>query len=132
MSNERKLLIEPLSFEVANRMANSALPTDEERKEALEQTFAEMRKELHRPEYQPGNVKDTRRPAGTNGWANEVPIGPPPGIAIIDQLCNTLMPHEPLHGADLEKLLAKVGMTREQFEARVAERVKQMKAGVVR
>jgi hypothetical protein len=132
MSNERKLLIEPLSFEVANRMANSALPTDEERKAALEQTFAEMRKELHRPEYQPGNVKDTRRPAGTNGWANEVPIGPPPGIAIIDQLCNTLMPHEPLHGADLEKLLAKVGMTREQFEARVAERVKQMKAGVVR
>ena len=129
MAAERKLINEQDASTFTKAFSNSArLPTEEDKREAMERTFAEMRKELHQPQYQSESARDTRRPAGTNGWLNEVPIGPPPGIAIIDRLCNTLMPHEPLHGEDLEKLLAKVGMTREQFEARVAERVKQMKA----
>jgi hypothetical protein len=63
--SERKLLVGPdpdgSTFEKAFGKA-ARLPTDEDRKAALEQTFAEMRKELHRPVYQPGSVKDTRRP----------------------------------------------------------------------
>ena len=124
-----KLINEQDHSTFTNAFSKAArLPTEQDRKAALELSAADMRKELFQPKYQANAQRDTRRAGSGSGWANEVPIGPPPGIAIIDQLCNTLMPHEPVHGADLEKLLAKVGITREQFEARVAERVKQMKA----
>jgi hypothetical protein len=90
---ERKLLVEqdPSTFTRAFSKA-ARLPTQEDREVALEQSVAEMRKELHRPQYEAGNVRDTRRAAGTNGWMNEVPIGPPEGISLIDKICDAHLP----------------------------------------
>jgi hypothetical protein len=32
---------------------------------------------------------------GENGWAEPKPLGLPPGVAIIDQLCDVMLPHAP-------------------------------------
>lgn len=92
-----KLINEQDHSTFTNAFSKAArLPTEQDRKAALELSAADMRKELFQPKYQANAQRDTRRAGSGSGWANEVPIGPPPGIAIIDQLCNTLMPHEPL------------------------------------
>jgi hypothetical protein len=92
---EKKLLVGPdpdgSTFSKAFGKA-ARLPTAEDRERALEQSVADMRRELHRPEYQP-EQRDTRVAAGNGtGWANEVPIGPPDGIGLIDRICAAHLP----------------------------------------
>jgi hypothetical protein len=128
---ERKLLVGPQDAEGTFAKAfskASRLPTQEDRERALEETFANMRQELHRPEYQPATQRDTRRPAGGGtGWANEVPIGTPEGISLIDAICDAHLPQPPhvtLRRIDpkrvkakLEEAVAKGKISRQQVEA---------------
>jgi hypothetical protein len=135
--SERKLLVGPdptgSTFEKAFSKA-SRLPTQQDREKALELSVAEMRKELHRPEYQPGSVKDTRRPAGTNGWLMEQPLfnaDTDRTNRLIEGMCNAMQPQPKprvtiasLQGfepsvvrAKLEEALAKGLISREQVDA---------------
>jgi hypothetical protein len=109
---ERKLLVGPQDAEgtFAKAFGKAArLPTQEDKDAALEQSIAEMRKELHRPEYQPATV-DTRRAAGNGtGWQNEIPISTPEGIGLIDRIVNAHSPQPSprVEIKDLRKIDAK-------------------------
>ena len=131
---ERKLLVGPdpdgSTFEKAFSKA-SRLPTQEDREAALESSVAEMRKELHRPEYQPTTVRDSRRPPGNGtGWQNEIPISAPEGIGLIDKICDAHLPQPPqiaLRGFDpklvrekLEQALAQGKISQAQVDTVLA------------
>jgi hypothetical protein len=132
--SERKLLVEQDSSTFEKAFGKAArLPTPEDKKVAMEQSFAEMRKELHRPEYQPGSERDTRRPAGTNGWLSEQPLvnaDTDRANELIEGFCNAQLPQpkprvniQSLAGIDedvvrakLEDACAKGSITRAQLE----------------
>jgi hypothetical protein len=134
MMTERKLLVgpDPDGSTFAKAFSKAArLPTQEDREVALESSVAEMRKELHRPEYQPTTVRDSRRPAGNGtGWQNEIPIGTPEGIGLIDKICDAHLPQPPhvtLRGFDpklvrekLAQAVASGKITRSVMEEQLA------------
>ena len=95
--SERKLLVGPdptgATFAAGFRSA-AKLPTEEQTKQAMEQTFAEMRKELHRPEYQPPSFGGPHV-AGRNGWLNEQPLvnaDTDRANELIEGICNAGLP----------------------------------------
>jgi hypothetical protein len=134
---ERKLINEPNASTFEKAFANAArLPTPEDRKEAMEQSFAEMRRDLHRDSaYQPDTQqRDTRRPAGTNGWLMEQPLvnaDTDRANELIEGMCNAHLPQpkprvniqalkafEPsVVRAKLEEAAAKGLIKREQVDA---------------
>jgi hypothetical protein len=96
MMTERKLLVgpDPDGSTFAKAFSNAArLPTEEDRREAMEQSFRDViREDLHRDSaYQPPSVGGPRS-VGRNGWASEVPIGAPEGINHIDRIVDALSP----------------------------------------
>jgi hypothetical protein len=102
---ERKLINtqDSSTFEKAFTSA-ARLPTPEDSRKAMEQTFVEMRQDLHRDSaYQPPAVQGPRV-AGRNGWQNEIPISAPPGIELID----AMLPVENDRRAEARKLLERL------------------------
>jgi hypothetical protein len=108
--SERKLLVGPdptgATFAAGFRSA-AKLPTEEQTKQAMEQTFAEMRKELHRPEYQPPSFGGPHV-AGRNGWLNEQPLvnaDTDRANELIEGICNAGLP-QPKPRVNIEALKA--------------------------
>jgi hypothetical protein len=107
MAAERKLINEQDASTFEKAFSNAArLPTEEDRRRAMEKGFRDViREDLHRDSaYQPNTQRDTRRPAGTNGWLAEQPISAPPGISLID----AMLPAENERRAEARKLLERL------------------------
>jgi hypothetical protein len=67
---------------------------------------ADLRQQAHRPTGRPGMIPDKQvsnvrggNVAGSGtGWAHEIPLGPQPGIDLIDRGVNAALPHGPEWG----------------------------------
>jgi len=66
---------------------------------------ADLRQQAHRPTGMPGMIPN--QPTSSNrdmpdsnksGWRDATPIGPPPGIELIDRAVNAALPHGPEWG----------------------------------
>ena len=54
---------------------------------------------VHQPTSPAASTADSGRVRGTggsdNGWSEPKPLGLPPGVALIDRLCDVMLPHGP-------------------------------------
>jgi hypothetical protein len=104
--NNRKLINEPDTSTFEKAFSNAArLPTAEDRKKAMEQSFRDViREDLHRDSaYQPPSF-GAPRSAGRNGWQNEIPLSAPPGLKIID----AMLPVENAERAEARRMLERL------------------------
>ena len=63
---------------------------------------ADLRQQARRPTGRPGMIPNQPTTSGTgdapgnkSGWRDATPIGPPPGIDLIDRAVNAALPHGP-------------------------------------
>jgi hypothetical protein len=67
---------------------------------------ADLRQQAHRPTGRPGMIPSSQQPSdvrapqpsSTPGWVEPTPLGPPPGIDLIDRGVNAALPHGPEWG----------------------------------
>jgi hypothetical protein len=69
---------------------------------------ADLRQQARRPSGRPGMIPDqptsgesgggSSEPVNKSGWRDATPIGPPPGIDLIDRAVNAALPHGPEWG----------------------------------
>jgi hypothetical protein len=66
---------------------------------------ADLRQQAHRPTGRPGMIPTNPQtsvgsgePVNKSGWRDATPIGPPPGIDLIDRAVNAALPHGPEWG----------------------------------
>jgi hypothetical protein len=66
---------------------------------------ADLRQQAHRPTGRPGMIPEQPTSGGSgdapvnkSGWRDATPIGPPPGIELIDRAVNAALPHGPEWG----------------------------------
>ena len=67
---------------------------------------ADLRQQARRPTGMPGMIPSSHQPSdvrapqpsSTPGWVEPTPLGPPPGIDLIDRAVNAALPHGPEWG----------------------------------
>jgi hypothetical protein len=93
----------PTSEEIAFRgLANYQAPTDADiqRGASMADVVRHDTRNVHNrgsPAADSGRVRGTG--GSENGWVEPKPLGLPPGVALIDQLCDVMLPHGPKSGA---------------------------------
>jgi hypothetical protein len=70
---------------------------------------ADLRQQARRPSGRPGMIPEQPSSGGSggapgnkSGWRDATPIGPPPGIGLIDRAVNAALPHGPEWGKKKE------------------------------
>ena len=85
-------------------LTNYHQPTEREIQAGIDAAMRDAVRRDTQDVHQPASLATptTERRVGTmgaeNGWVEPKPLGLPPGVAIIDQLCDVMLPHAPGYG----------------------------------
>jgi hypothetical protein len=96
MSNDR-----PSSEEIAFRgLTNYRQPTDRDIQAGIDASMRQVvrhdTRNVHdRPPLTPSEGKPMGTAGSVNGWRDAAPLAPPPGVQMIDELVQRMLPHGP-------------------------------------
>jgi hypothetical protein len=87
-------------------LANYQAPTERDIQAGISNAMRDVVRHdsgsVHNPSSVAATPAGTERARGTggseNGWVEPKPLGLPPGVALIDQLCDVMLPHAPGYG----------------------------------